>query len=151
MAGSTGQGRPARKAAAAPRRKAAPRAGTRKANPARGEHSIELAGKTYLLRPTFAASQAIEEELGQSLIELLRRANGCTLSYAEMGTICAEYIRAGAESGDRMTRAVSAERIAELIYEEGSAQVFVALTLLLADAVSGGRTAEGEAKAPEAT
>ena len=130
--------RPAR-----PKRK--PRSGP-SANAARGEHSLTLAGKTYRLRPTFAATAAIEDELGQSALELLRRANGGALSYGELGAIVAEYVRAGAAEDDRMTKMVSAEGIAEKIYEEGVPPVLVVVTLVLADAVSGGRTASGEVK-----
>ena len=115
------------------------------ANGARGEHALELSGRSYRLRPSFEAAQAIEVETGRALIELLRDANTMALSYADLGTICAEYIRAGAE--DDLTRRISAERIAELIYEEGTARVIPVVTLVLVDAISGGRTASGEAKA----
>jgi hypothetical protein len=50
------------------------------ANAARGEHSLSLGGKSYRLRPSFAATVAIEEELGQSALELLRRANAGALA-----------------------------------------------------------------------
>lgn len=126
--------------------KRAPRAGPA-ANPARGEHSLELGGQSYRLRPTYAATAAIEDELGRSALELLRAANAGALGYADLGAICAEYIRAGAAEDDRLTRAVSAGRIAELIYEEGVLTVLVGVTLVLTDAVSGGRTVSGEAKA----
>ncbi len=117
------------------------------ANAERGEHSLPLGSKAYRLRPAFQASVAIEDETGLSLIELFRKANHCSLSYAEMGIIVAEYARAGAAEDDKMTRAVSAERMAELIYEEGTARVIATIVLLLGDAISGGRTSSGEAKA----
>jgi hypothetical protein len=120
------------------------------ANAARGEHSLTLAGIPYRLRPSFTAAQAIEAELGESLTALARRANAMGLNYTELGIIVAECIRAGADEDDRLTRKVSAERIAELIYEEGAAPVFGVLTVLLADAVLGGRTLSGEAKASAA-
>lgn len=116
------------------------------ANASRGEHTLTLAGKAYRLRPSYTAIVAIEDELGRSAIELLRQANACALGYEELGTIAAALIRAGADEGDAMTRNVSAERIGEMIYEEGSAQVMVVITVVLAAAVSGGRSASGEAK-----
>lgn len=118
-----------------------------KANAARGEFELVLAGKTYCLRPSYAAQVAIEEALDQSMIELLRRANMCALQLGELGVVVGAYIRAGAEEADKITRAVADERIAELIYEEGVTAVYPVLTLLLAAAVTGGRTSSGEAKA----
>lgn len=122
----------------------------RAANPARGEHTLTLAGEAYLLRPAFSATQAIEDELDASAIALLRKANLCALSYSELGWICAEYIRAGA-GDDALLRSISADRIAELIYEEGTSTVFPVVTALLADVVSGGRTTSGEPRAVAGT
>ena len=118
------------------------------ANPERGEHALTLAGVTYRLRPSFEAVQALEDDLGLSLLEMLRKANSGALKLAEKGVIAAEMIRAGAPDGDEgdLIRAVSAERIAELIYEEGGGAVDAVLVLLLADAQLGGRTTAGEAK-----
>ena len=135
-----------RKPAAVPRRKAGARGG-RSANPARGEHGLMLGGKHYVLRPSFQASSAIEEETGLSLMELMRRANQCALSLSDLGVVCAELIRAGADKGDAMTASVSAERISELIFEEGMGAVTATVTLVLVDAIGGGRTAAGEPKA----
>ena len=129
--------------AAAPRPKRKPRS---PANANRGEHALTLGRKTYRLRPSYAAIVAIEEELGRSATELLRAANGMALTFSELGVIAAELIRAGAEEADEMTRNVSAERIGEMIFEEGRASADIALTVALAAAVSGGRTASGEAK-----
>ncbi|AIL64503.1 hypothetical protein NOVO_00465 [Rickettsiales bacterium Ac37b] len=42
-------------------------------NQYRGEINIELAGKTYNLRPTFQALCEIENEIGKSLILLLSK------------------------------------------------------------------------------
>lgn len=117
------------------------------ANPARGEHSITLAGQLYLLRPSAAASFAIEEELGLSLMEVFTACNGMALSYQQVGVVLKHYIQAGAKEGDALTRNVNAERLAELAYEEGAAPVFVTLAMVLMDAIGGGRTASGEARA----
>lgn len=136
---------------AAPRKAAPGKPPRAAANPARGEHSLTLAGTSYVLRPTFEATQALEAELGRSLHELFRGANAFALSYADLGAICGTYIRAGAAQGDRLTAMVSDQRVAELIYEEGTAQVFPVVTLLIADAISGGRKSSGEAKAAATT
>lgn len=134
------------KRAARPRRAAAPRAG-RAASPDRGEHEIELAGVTYLLRPSHAAMQTIEIETGHSLLALMRMADRGDLTLETIGIMLAELIRAGADADDQATRHVSSEKIGELAYEQGLPRIIARLTVLLADAISGGRDAEGNAKA----
>lgn len=118
---------------------------TTRANASRGEHEITLAKVTYLLRPSFAACQGIEAALGRSLIELLRSANMAALTYEELGVALTELIRAGAD--DDMTKRIHPDRIAELVFEEGSGAAMARLTLVLADAISGGRDIEGNSKA----
>ncbi|WP_288338597.1 hypothetical protein [uncultured Sphingomonas sp.] len=134
------------KRAARPRRAAAPRAG-RAASPDRGEHAIELAGVTYLLRPSHGVMQTIEIETGHSLLALLRMAHGGDLTLEMIGIMLAELIRAGADAGDQATQHVSPERIGELAYEQGLPRIIARLAVLLADVVSGGRDAAGNAKA----
>jgi len=56
------------------------------ANPLRGEAAIEVAGITHVLRPTFSALVAAEEELGP-LIALVERAGAGQLRLAEMATL----------------------------------------------------------------
>lgn len=115
----------------------------------RGEHMLVLAGVTYRLRPSHQAMRAIEAKTERSSLELVRMGHVGALSLDQLGAIAAELIRAGAE--DDLTRAVSADRIGELIYEQGVAGATFRLTAVLADAVSGGRKASGEAKAPATT
>lgn len=56
---------------------------TRMANPMRGEAAIAIAGREYLLRPSFEALVAAEEELG-SLFAMVERASQGSLGLAEM-------------------------------------------------------------------
>ena len=114
----------------------------------RGEHEITLAGVKYLLRPSHAALRTIEKKLGCSQLKLIQRGNSHDLLVDELGVIAAELIKAGAT--DELTQRVSAERIAELIQEEGLLPIVARLTLCLLDAATGGRTASGEAKAATA-
>ncbi|RSV15196.1 hypothetical protein CA235_09680 [Sphingomonas sp. ABOLF] len=115
----------------------------------RGEHELTLAGVTYRLRPSHPALVAIEKKTGRSNLALVRLGNTQDLSNEQLGIIAAELVRAGAT--DAMTRAVSAERFGELIYEEGAVRACARLTLCLLDAATGGRTASGEAKAAVTT
>ncbi|MXP30761.1 gene transfer agent family protein [Parerythrobacter jejuensis] len=52
----------------------------------RGEASLTVAGRSYLLRPTFAALIAAEEELGP-LFALVDRAGSGNLKLAEMASL----------------------------------------------------------------
>lgn len=121
-----------------------------KANPARGEHELVLAGVPYRLRPSHTALETIEEETDLSTLQLIQLAGRGALKRRDAGIVAAELIRAGAEPGDQLTRSVDAERIAELIHEEGLAKVFAVLVVCLHDAATGGRTSSGEAKAAPA-
>lgn len=53
------------------------------ANPLRGEASIELGGKCFVLRPSFEALVAAEEELG-SLFAIIDRAAQGSLKISEI-------------------------------------------------------------------
>lgn len=59
---------------------------TRIANPMRGEAAITIAGHDYLLRPTFEALVAAEEELG-SLFAMVERVSQGSLGLAEMSAL----------------------------------------------------------------
>jgi hypothetical protein len=117
------------------------------ANPERGEHSLVLGARTYRLRPSHTALRAIEHETERSTLALVRLGNTGELTIEQLGIVGAELIRAGADPKDDLTRAVAAERIGELIVEQGLPGVTAALTLCLLDAATGGCTASGEAKA----
>ncbi len=114
----------------------------------RGEHELRLAGVTYRLRPSHAALRSIEKKTDRSVLRLVQLGRACDLTLEQLGIIGCELIRAGAE--DELTRRVDAERIGELIQEEGVMGPTARFTLCLYDAATGGRTATGEAKAAAA-
>jgi hypothetical protein len=120
------------------------------ADPERGELELELAGMRYRLRPSHQAIRAIERKTSFSLLELVRLGNAHALSMDHVGIVSAELIRAGAAPEDAATRAVHEDRISELVFEEGVVKVTARVTLCLAEAANGGRTATGEAKAAPA-
>ncbi|WP_230630699.1 gene transfer agent family protein [Sphingomonas sp. Leaf37] len=121
------------------------------ANAERGEHELTLAGTLYRLRPSHSALKAIEKKTERATLSLVRLGNTGDLTLGQMGIIAAELIRAGADRDDRFTRNISAERIEELIFEEGLPHATSRLTLCLLDAATGGRDASGDVKAAEAT
>ncbi|BBC72922.1 conserved hypothetical protein [Altererythrobacter sp. B11] len=116
------------------------------ANPDRGEHELPLGRRTYLLRPSFAAITAIERKTERALPELIRMGNSGTMPLAIAGIVAAELVKAGAGDDD-LTRRVSAAKMGEMIFERGIAPAVARLTLCLLDAATGGRDAQGEAKA----
>lgn len=59
---------------------------TRPANPMRGEATLAVDGKTWLLRPTFEALVAAEDELG-SLFAMVERAAEGSLKLAEISAM----------------------------------------------------------------
>jgi len=96
------------------------------ANPARGEASLMVGGEAILLRPTFAALVAAEDELGP-LFALVERAADGRLTLAEMAGLFAHC------AGDAVTRSEMGEAIAE----QGLAKVTPALKLLLTQILQG--------------
>lgn len=133
---------PKRKAPAG--RKRTPAAATRSANPERGEHTAQILGKKYLLRPSYSAQIAIEQRTGRSYTELAMDGQSGALKLDHLGIIVAEMVNAGA---DGPLQKVSDERMAEMIYEEGMPQIAAVATVAIIDALTGGRTSKGEAKA----
>ncbi len=121
------------------------------ANPHRGEVTIKL-DADYVLRPDFEAAVAIDEQLG-SIIDVARRALGDqSLSYREISVIVTEGMRAhGRATGDEMTANAKLKRVQQLIYDAGiyNVSVIVPVMQFLANAVTGGAQAVGNAAATE--
>ena len=102
---------------------------TRPANESRGEAALRVAGQTLLLRPSFAALVAAEEELGP-LFALVGRAAEGKLCLAEMASLFWHCI---AERPNGCTR----ERIGEALAEQGLAKATPVLKLLLTQILQG--------------
>lgn len=98
-------------------------------NPYRGEASIEVAGETLVLRPSFAALIAAEEELG-SLFEIVERAAEGALRLTQIVALFDHLSRGRAA-------AVTRERIGEAVVEKGIAGVTPTLRLLLGQILQG--------------
>jgi hypothetical protein len=99
------------------------------ANPHRGEASLEVGGETLVLRPSFNALIAAEEELG-SLFELVERA-------AE-GALKLQHIVA---LFDHLSRgrppAITRERIGQAVVEKGLAGITPMLRTVLTQILQG--------------
>jgi hypothetical protein len=101
----------------------------RPANPHRGEASIEVGGERLLLRPTFGALVAAEEELG-SLFEMVERAAAGALKLNEIAALF-DHLSAGRPP------AITRERIGECLVEKGLAKITPMLKLVLTQILQG--------------
>lgn len=97
-----------------------------RANPARGEAALLVGGEALVLRPSFEALVAAEEELGPLFALVERAANG-GLRLAEIAALfwhCAE---------PRVAR----DRIGAAVVEQGLAKVTPVLKVLLTQILQG--------------
>lgn len=99
------------------------------ANPHRGEATLVIAGAPRLLRPSFSALVAAEEELGP-LLALVERAGAGQLRLAEMAALFWHCLA----SRDGLTR----EAVGEAVAQQGLAQCARPLRVLLAQILQGG-------------
>lgn len=99
------------------------------ANPARGEAGLLVRGERLLLRPSFTALVAAEEELGP-LFALVERASAGELRLAEMVALFWHCLAARPEGLDRAA-------LGEAIAAQGLAQVTPALRRLLEQILAG--------------
>lgn len=101
----------------------------RPANPARGEAALGVGSEALLLRPSFAALVAAEEELGP-LFALVERAAAGELRLGEMAAL---FWHCAADRSDACTR----ERIGEALAEAGLAKTAPVLKVLLTQILQG--------------
>ncbi|HEY0147564.1 MAG TPA: gene transfer agent family protein [Allosphingosinicella sp.] len=99
------------------------------ANPVRGEAALCVGGEALVLRPSFEALVAAEEELGP-LFALVERAAEGRLAVKEMAAL---FWHCAAGRGEGVTR----ERIGAAIAEAGLAGVAPALKALLRQILQG--------------
>lgn len=99
------------------------------ANAYRGEASIAVGGETLLLRPSFAALIAAEEELG-SLFEIVERAAEGRLRLTEIVALFDHLSKGRPE-------AVTRERIGEAVVDRGIVGVTPVLRTILAQILQG--------------
>ena len=99
------------------------------ANPHRGEASLEVGGETLVLRPSFNALVAAEEELG-SLFEMVERAAEGALKLHEIAALF-DHLSRG------RPKAITRERIGEAMVEKGLAKITPLLRLVFGQVLQG--------------
>lgn len=100
------------------------------ANPYRGEASLSIGGEAILLRPSFAALVAAEEELGP-LFALVERASEGRLAIGEVAALFDHLSAAGRPA------AIDRARIGEAVVERGLAGISPTLKLVLGQILQG--------------
>ena len=103
--------------------------GGRTANPVRGEAAVELGGKSCVLRPSFSALVAAEQELGP-LFDLVERAAAGKLA---LGEIAALFWHCRADDDPATTR----ETFAQALLDAGLVALTPALGALLRQILQG--------------
>ncbi len=99
------------------------------ANPVRGEAALSIAGTARLLRPSFTALVAAEEELGP-LFALVERAGSGQLRLAEMAALFWHCL---------IERdSISREQVGEAVTDAGLAACAAPLRMLLGQILQGG-------------
>lgn len=101
------------------------------ANKQRGEATISLGGKTYVMAATYKAICAIEASTGHGLIALTARVGQANVRTSELAAIIYHAIDAEAYG-------LSADEIGGLILSDGLADVMAAIVDFLGVALSGG-------------
>jgi len=101
---------------------------SRSANPFRGEATLVVAGSPRLLRPSFAALVAAEEELGP-LFALVERAGAGQLRLGEMATLFWHCL----DCRDGLTR----DAVGEAVMQHGLASASQPLRVLLGQILQG--------------
>ena len=99
------------------------------ANPYRGEARIEVGGEQLLLRPTFGALVAAEEELG-SLFEIVERAAEGSLKLQQIVALFDHL-------SSTRPQAITRERIGQAVVEKGLANITPVLKLVLGQVLPG--------------
>jgi len=99
------------------------------ANPYRGEAGLEVGGEMLVLRPSFSALIAAEEELG-SLFELVEKA-------AEGQLLIAQIVALFDHLSKSRPVAITRERIGEAVVERGLARITPILRVVLGQVLQG--------------
>ena len=100
------------------------------ANPYRGEASLKVGGETIVIRPSFGALVAAEEELGP-LFSLVERAAEGKFALGEMAALFDHLSREGRTAG------ITRDRIGQAIVEQGLAGVSPQLKRVLGQILQG--------------
>lgn len=106
----------------------------RPANPIRGEAAISINGRAFLLRPSFTALVAAEDELGP-LFALVERAGGGELRLSEIAALFWHCL--GERDGLTEREGLSREAVGNAVLAMGLAEAAKPLRILLGEILKG--------------
>ena len=109
------------------------------ANKHRGEVEIELGGKTYAMRPTFQSLCEIEAGTGLGIVALVKRWGGSNFGISDAAVIVTAGMKASGEEG------ASLQKVGEMIFDAGLANVAAAVSEFLQTALGGPSQGNAEA------
>ena len=110
------------------------------ANRKRGEVTLELGGKTYVLVPSFGAVCEIEDKTGANLLNLGRRLELAEISARDLIDLAHACLAPVGYKGDKA-------RLGEAIVEAGALKVIAALTEFCRNYAFGGQDEKKDAAA----
>jgi len=117
------------------------------ANSKRGEVAIKLGGEDKVLRPSFEAMCAIEEQLGSILTLAMRAAQrGNPLDSRELSIIITEGMRAFGKAEGTPDKDTSARKVRELMYADGVASFAAPVIVFLGNMIKGGAADDAPGK-----
>lgn len=117
----------------------------------RGQIFVPLGGVNYVLRPSWEAIVNIERDL-RPLYQLAADAGVGALSLEELAVIVTHMMHAYGKANpeDALARdykGAEAKNVLPMIYTSGAVRICARVMIILAGALNGGYTAEGEAVA----
>jgi len=101
-------------------------------NEQRGEVAITLAGKSFVLRPTYGALAEIESTLGCGIVALVRRLERGDFGVVDLAVIVTAGLKAAGEPATQ-------DKVGEMIRQAGFAPVVKATAAFLENALTGGQ------------
>ncbi len=110
-------------------------------NKERGEMAMTLAGKEFVLRPTYGALAEIEGTLGQGIVPLAERIHRGEYGIVDLAVIVTAALRSRGEPA-------TVEKVGEMILQTGLGPVVGKVMEFLKTALNAGQ-ALGEAQAAE--
>ena len=113
-------------------------------NKVRGEIEVELAGKTWTMRPAFGALAEIEGRTGLGMAAVVKRFTEGVFGIDDLAAVIAAGIRAAHDD------APDFESVKRAIVEEGFNEFAVVASEFLAGALAGGASGRTEGQAKKA-
>lgn len=101
------------------------------ANENRGEVAITLAGKEFVLRPTFQCICEIEAQLGMGIMALAKRVSLSNFGMFDVAVVFTAGMKAGGDDGANL------QKVGDMVYQDGLANFSTSMNEFLTMALGG--------------